>query len=212
MYIDTTSKIVIMKLKAIKVIITGSTEMIGEGVLNICLESRAVKKILVINQKHCHIVHPKLKEIIQENFMDWTGLEEHWEDYNACFFCHNVSAEETTLSLKLATMLNSINQEMVFCYVSAVIRDRLWNDLINLPFQGIYIFRPGYMRPMKGLIHTQQFYNYIGWLYPIGRAVYPNAFCTLQELGESMISVATWGYTKKILEGKDIIQLAQLNA
>ena len=50
-----------MKIKAI---ITGSTGMVGEGVLHVCLNSQNVESVLVINRRPCEIVHPKLKEII----------------------------------------------------------------------------------------------------------------------------------------------------
>ncbi|WP_316744769.1 NAD-dependent epimerase/dehydratase family protein [Pedobacter antarcticus] len=225
-----------MKIKAIKAIITGSTGMVGEGVLRVCLNSDAVKNVLVINRKPCHVIHPKLKEIIREDFMDWTGIEDELEGYNACFFCLGVSSirmpadryyELTyTLTLKLAAVLSERNPDMTFCYISgagtdstekgsskwAKVKGKTENDLMKLPFGEVYAFRPGFIKPIEGLVHTQPFYKYIGWLFPVGRAVYPNGFCTLQEVGESMINAATWGYTKKILEGRDIIQLARLNA
>ena len=48
----------------IRAIITGSTGMVGEGVLHECLSHPEVESILVINRRPCGISHPKLKEII----------------------------------------------------------------------------------------------------------------------------------------------------
>ncbi|MCB0729790.1 MAG: NAD-dependent epimerase/dehydratase family protein, partial [Ignavibacteriae bacterium] len=62
-----------MKIKAI---ITGSTGMVGEGVLHICLNNPNVESVLVINRKSCGVNHPKLKEIIHKDFMDLTEIEE----------------------------------------------------------------------------------------------------------------------------------------
>jgi len=48
----------------IRAVITGSTGMVGEGVLYECLQSPKVEAVLVINRKPCGYSHPKLKEII----------------------------------------------------------------------------------------------------------------------------------------------------
>ena len=45
-----------MKIKAI---ITGSTGMVGEGVLHVCLNSPKVDSVLVVNRKPCGVKHPK---------------------------------------------------------------------------------------------------------------------------------------------------------
>ena len=51
-----------------KVIITGSTGMVGKGVLFECLESQQIDSVLVINRESVNIQHPKLKEIIHRDF------------------------------------------------------------------------------------------------------------------------------------------------
>jgi hypothetical protein len=80
---------------------------------------------------------------------------------------------------------------------------------MKLPFKDVYVFRPGFIKPIKGLSNTHSFYKYIGWLFPIGRAIYPSGFCTLQELAAAMMHVAKQPYPKKVIEGKDIIALAK---
>ena len=54
----------------------------------------------------------------------------------------------------------------------------------------------------------QSLYRYFGWLFPIGRALYPKGFCTLTELGLAMIYVTLNGFKKKVIEGDDIILIA----
>jgi len=78
-----------MKIKAI---ITGATGMVGEGVLHECLLHSEVEQVLVIGRKSCGVTHPKLKEIIHNNFFDVSSLESQLESYNACFFCLGVSS------------------------------------------------------------------------------------------------------------------------
>jgi len=78
-----------MKIKAI---ITGSTGMVGEGVLYICLDSPEVESVSVVNRKPCGVEHPKLKEIIHKDFLDLSPIEDQLTGYNACYFCAGVSS------------------------------------------------------------------------------------------------------------------------
>jgi hypothetical protein len=56
---------------------------------------------------------------------------------------------------------------------------------------------------------VKSYYKFVAWLYPIGRALYPAGFCTLQEVGRAMINAVRKGYPKQVLELKDIVQLAK---
>src|SRR4051794_13643416 len=76
----------------IKVIITGATGMVGEGVLLECLNHPAVEQILVLNRKPGGVSHPKLREIIQPDFFHLLPLAPQLMGYNACFFCLGVSS------------------------------------------------------------------------------------------------------------------------
>ena len=55
-------------MSTIKVIITGATGMVGEGVLFECLQNENVSKILIINRRHYDLQHAKLKELIVPDF------------------------------------------------------------------------------------------------------------------------------------------------
>ncbi len=78
-----------MKIKAI---ITGTTGMVGEGVLHECLLHPDVESVLVINRKSCGVKHEKLKEIIHKDFFDLSPIENQLAGYNACYFCAGVSS------------------------------------------------------------------------------------------------------------------------
>lgn len=218
---------------ALKVIITGATGMVGEGILHECLKHPNVTAVLIINRRSCGITHPKLKEVIHADFFDLHAIEEHLKGYNACFFCLGISSigmQEKeyhrltyTLTLHMAKLLSEFDPTLTFCYVSDVGTDSsekgnsMWarvkgkteNDLLKLPFKQVFAFRPGFIKPTKGLKNAHSFYRYVNWLFPIGRVLYPNGFCTLEELGKAMINAARHGYTHRIIEGKDIISLSK---
>ena len=76
----------------IKLILTGATGMVGEGVLHECLQHNAIKEVLVIGRKPCGYTHAKLKEIIHGNFYDLSPIENQLNGYDACLFCVGVSS------------------------------------------------------------------------------------------------------------------------
>lgn len=217
----------------IRAIITGATGMVGEGVLHECLKHPRVEAVLAINRKPIGFSHPKLREIIHSDFYNFSAIEDQLKNYNACFFCLGVTSigkEEPeyfklthTLTLALARPLSQLNPEMTFCYFSGASTDStekgrtMWarvkgkteNDLMKLPFKNVLTFRPGFIKPIKGLKNTHSFYKYINWMYPIGRALAPGKFCTLKEIGDAMIHSIDVKEDRKILEGKDIIELAK---
>jgi uncharacterized protein YbjT (DUF2867 family) len=215
------------------VIITGATGMVGEGVLHESLNRGDVHKILVINRRPCGVVHPKLQEVIHDNFFDFSPIEHLLSNYDACFFCLGVTSiglnEEQytkfthTLTLHVATTLSSLHSEMTFIYVSgsgtdssekgrsmwARVKGKTENDLAKLPFKQVFAFRPGFMKATPGLKNVLSFYKYVAWIYPIGRALWPGGFCKLSEVGQAMINVAMHGYNKNILEVRDIVNASK---
>ena len=227
-----------MKNKAstkIKVIITGATGMVGEGVLHECLQSEQVESILVLSRKPCGISHSKLKEVLHDNFFNLSSVIDQLVNYNACFFCLGVSSvgmKEAaytkltyTLTLNVANVLSRLNSGMTFCYISgagtdssekgrsiwARVKGKTENELMKLPFKQVFNFRPGIIKPTKGLKNTLSFYKYLGWLFPVIDLFFSKYVCTLKELGLAMIHAATRGYNKQILDVKDIIALAKNN-
>ena len=117
-----------MNNKGIRAIITGTTGMVGEGVLHECLQNPLVEAVLIINRKSLGITHPKLTEIIHADFYDLSPIEKHLGGYNACYFCLGVSSVGMkepayfkvtyTLTMHVAETLSRLNADMVFCYVS----------------------------------------------------------------------------------------------
>jgi len=218
----------------IKAIITGSTGMVGEGVLHICLNNPNVENVLVINRKPCGITHPKLKEIIHKDFMDLTEIENQLVGYNSCYFCAGISSigknEEEfrkityDLTLNFAKTLVKSNSQMVFTYVSgtgtdssekgkimwARIKGKTENDLLKLPFKDAFMFRPGYIQPIKGLKNSYKIYKITSPLYPILEKFFPKHVITLEELGNSMINITQNGYEKKVLENVDMRKIGNI--
>lgn len=212
----------------LKVIITGATGMVGEGVLFECLQNTAVSEVLIINRRHYELQHPKLKELIVPDFFQLEQFAGSLTRYDACFFCAGVSSVgkkedkythltyDTTLAF--AKALVAVNSGIVFTYVSgaqtniegkmmwARVKGRTESDLAKLGFKGEYNFRPGIMQPFPG---QKNWKGYVKFLVKVIKAFTPKSVLSLHEVGLAMINCVTMGYAKNVLEVKDIKQLAQ---
>ncbi|MEI9810516.1 MAG: NAD-dependent epimerase/dehydratase family protein [Bacteroidota bacterium] len=217
----------------LKIILTGATGMVGEGVLHECLQHNDVEQVLVVGRRSCSITHPKLKEIVYPDLYDLSAIEEQLKGYNACLFCLGTSSigkKEPEfykitydLTMSFGHTLSKQNPGMTFCYISgagtdssekgrtmwARVKGKTENDLVKLFLKNTYNFRPGVIQPTKGLKNILSFYKYFGWLIPVIRLLAPKYIVRLKELGLAMINAATTGYEKSILEVKDILSLSK---
>lgn len=216
-----------------RIILTGATGMVGEGVLHECLLHPDVNQVLVINRKPCGVVHPKLKEVIHADFLNLAAVTPQLANLDACFFCAGVSSigmKEAAyhkltydLTVHVAETLAKLNPGMTFCYVSgagtdstekgksmwARVKGKTENKLLGLPFKRVYMFRPALMKATKGAKNTPKIYTALGWTYPIIKTLFPKSACTLKEVGLAMINCAQRGYPKPVLEVSDIMAQAK---
>jgi len=213
-----------------KVILFGSTGMVGQGVLRECLEDAGVDSILLVVRQPAGIASSKVEELVHADFFDWSGVEERFAGYDACFFCLGVSAvgkkaadyRRTTydLTLGVAKMLEQVGSLRTFVYVSgagtnangrqmwARVKGSTENALLAMPFAQVFCFRPGYIQPLHGVRSKIGWYNgfyaALSWAYPLLRRVAGKFVTSSEEMGRAMISVARNGYPKKVLETMDI--------
>ncbi len=216
-----------------KVLLTGATGMVGEGVLHQCTLDTDISEILVLTRKPSGFTHPKVKDLIVPDFYDMSPLEAEVKGYDACLFCLGTTSvgksdEEFykiayTLTMSVANTLVKVNPALTFCYISGAGTDSTekgrtaWartkgkteNDLLKLSFKAVFNFRPGYLHPIKGLKNTLSYYKYITWMYPFFKLIGGNYVSTLADLGTAMIKVCKNGYSKNAIEVPEINQLAK---
>jgi nucleoside-diphosphate-sugar epimerase len=219
---------------SLRVILTGATGMVGEGVLLECLSHPAVAHVLSVSRKPCGVIHDKLRECIVADFLDLDGISEQLRGYDACFFCAGVSswgmseAEYTRvtydITLHFAQTLARAGSQASFVYVSgahtdgsekgrvmwARVKGRTENALQRVGFRKAYSFRPGAMRASPGQRNLKWYYTALSWLYPLLRATLPDHVSTLQVVGRAMINAVLTGYPKQILEVRDINALGAI--
>jgi uncharacterized protein YbjT (DUF2867 family) len=215
-----------------KVIITGTTGMIGRGVLLECLDHQDVSEVLCISRSQTGEKHPKLKELIHADFSDFSSVKAQLSGYDACYHCMGVSSagmsEEKytpltyTFTLALAQALFEINPAMTFIYVSGVGTDStekgriMWarvkgkteNDVLKLGFKQAFMFRPGGIIPKRGVAPrakaTRNALKLLGWILPIMKFFSPDSVLDTTSIGLAMIHLTQKGSEKSILHPVDI--------
>ena len=216
----------------LRIIITGATGMVGEGVLLECLRDPAVEAVLLLSRKPSGYAHPKLRELLHADFQHLAVVETQLTGYNACFYCAGVSSlgisqaeyERITYdtTLAVAQTLLRLNPDLAFCYVTGAGTDnsergrshwartkgRTENALLRLPFRAAYMFRPGFMRATSGQRNVLNMYKYVDWLYPVFRKLTTTYVSTMEEVGVAMLTAVKNGYPKPVLEVRDIVALA----
>jgi uncharacterized protein YbjT (DUF2867 family) len=215
-------------MKQIKVIITGTTGMVGEGVLLECLSNPKVAAVLSVSRRPTGLAHPKLKEYIVKDFLDLKEADAMLSGYDACFFCAGISSigmkepeyaritYDTTIHF--AKILASQNPQMTFIYVSgagtdstekgrlmwARVKGKTENDLQKLPFKKVHNFRPGFMKAVPGQKRTLKLYRAFAWMYPVLKLLFPKSASTLKQVANAMIGCATTDVIKPVMEVSDI--------
>jgi uncharacterized protein YbjT (DUF2867 family) len=215
-----------------KVILFGATGMVGQGCLRECLLDADVESVLAVGRSPTGQQHAKLREIMHDNFFDFSGLESQLTGFDACFFCLGVSSvgisEERyrhltyDLTLAAATTLAKVNPGMVFIYVTgrgtdstergslmwARVKGKTENDLLKLPFKAAYMFRPAGIQPLHGIKSKTAWYQaaYVvaAPVLTLLNRVAPKYVTTTEQVGRAMIKVAKDGYPRPVLESEDI--------
>lgn len=221
-----------MNGKSLKIILTGATGFVGEGVLIETLNHPNVQEVLMVNRKHSDLQHPKLKELIVPDFMNLDAFSKPLSGYDACFFCAGISSagmneQKYTLitydtTMQFARALLVFNPDLVFNFVSgshtdssekgkimwARVKGKTENALMKLPFKKEFNYRPGAMLPSEGQKNVKPFY---GFLVKTIAFLSPKRAVTFTEIAFSMVNAVLSGYPKQVLEIADIKELANLN-
>lgn len=214
-----------------KVILFGASGMVGQGVLRECLRDPAVTEIVAVLRTPLGLGDPKLREVVHEDFTDFSAIEPVLSGADACFFCLGVSSAGMSearyarithdYTLAAAYALVTLNPSMTFVYVSgrgtdsteqgrimwARVKGRVENALLKLPFRA-YMFRPGIIQPLHGIRPKSAVYRAVYTLAapligPI-KWLWPGSIVTTEQVGRAMIRVAREGYPRLILETADI--------
>jgi len=206
--------------------------MVGQGVLRECVLDPDVERILSIVRAPSGRREPKLRELVHNDFFDFSAIENELAGFDACFFCLGISSAGMKeadyrrvtydITLAAARVLARLNPNMTFIYVSgtgtdssekgrsmwARVKGKTENNLLRLTFKGAYMFRPGAIVPLYGAKSktkfVQAFYIVLKPVLPLLYAIFPKYVTTTEQIGRAMLTIAKQGAPKSVLETADI--------
>jgi uncharacterized protein YbjT (DUF2867 family) len=206
-----------------KVILFGSTGMVGQGVLRECLRDPEVTEVLAVTRSATGQQHAKLREIVHKDFKDFSALQ---LDGDACFWCLGVSstgmseADYTRITydytMTAAKVLARPTMTFIFVSGSGAQGNAMWarvkrkteDALFAMPFKQVYVFRPGMIQPLHGIRSRTRLYNVLyPLLYPlilVAKLVTPQFVTNTERVGQAMLRIAKKGFPKRVLENPDI--------
>ena len=219
-----------------RLVIVGATGMVGGYALRYALDNSAVKSVTSIGRKKLVISHPKLKEVLHQNFADCSPLVDVLSGQDAVVFCLGTytgtvsDAELRTITvdytIEFARVLRGSSPEAAFSFLSGSGADPTGrsripfarykgvaeNALLPAGFPRVYIFRPAYIYPVEPRKEPNFSYRLLRTMYPVFRVLFPNQVIRADDLARAMVDAAIHGIGSEhhavVFENRDIRALA----
>ena len=204
--------------------------MIGQLILQQCLKHEDVQKVTTITRRQSGFAHPKLVEIVHNDFMDYAVIADSLKNQDLCFFCIGVYTGQVSREVfrkitvdytrAFAQELAAHSPDVTFCFLSGQGADQsekslimfakdkgiAENFLLSRRFNRTYIFRPAYIYPVTPRKEPNFSYRLMRILYPLVVILYPAVVVTSEVLANAMFDIGMNGGSKTIYENKDIRQ------
>jgi|SRR3984885_1773050 len=219
-----------------RLVIVGATGMVGGYALRYALENPAVASVTAIGRRQLGISHPKLKEVLHQDFADCSSLAEDLAGQHAAVFCLGTytgsvpDAELRTITvdytIEFARVFRGSSPGAAFSFLSGngadpTGRSRLAfarnkgeaeSALLAAGFPGVYIFRPAYIYPVEPRKEPNFNYRLLRMIYPAFRVLFPNQIIRADDLAAAMVDVVVRGAGERrtlVLENRDIREMVE---
>jgi uncharacterized protein YbjT (DUF2867 family) len=218
-----------------RLVIVGPTGMVGGYALRLALDNSVVKSVTSIGRKKVGITHPKLNEVLHQNFADCSALADTLSGQDAAVYClgtytgsvsdaelHTITADYT---IEFARVLHGSSPDAAFSFLSgsgadptgrsrlafARYKGEAEKALLAAGFPRVYIFRPAYIYPVEPRKEPNLSYRLLRTVYPVFRVLFPNQVIRADDLGQAMVDVAVRGRgesSSAVFENRDIRAIA----
>jgi uncharacterized protein YbjT (DUF2867 family) len=213
---DKTGADAVMRVSAVgqkRVVIVGASGMVGGYALRYALNNSTIEQVTSIGRKKLGIPHPKLKEVLHQNFADCSALGGALLGQDAGVYClgtYTGSVSEAELraitadyTIEFARVLRNSSPNSAFSFLSgngadptgrsrfafARYKGEAEKALLAAGFPRVYLFRPAYIYPVLPRQEPNFNYRLIRALYPLFRLLFPNQVIRADDLGWAMVDV-----------------------
>ena len=214
-----------------RLVILGATGMVGGYALRYALEQPSVERVTVISRRTLGISHPKLSEVLHQDFGDCSALASALSDQDAAIFCLGAytgavsdaqfRAVTAGYVIEFARVLRASSPNAAFSFLSGSGADPMGrsrmafarykgeaeNALLASEFSRLYILRPAYIYPVEPRKEPNFSYLILRRIYPVFRALFPNQVIRADDLAQVMVDLVvnrTGVAPSQIFENRDI--------
>jgi uncharacterized protein YbjT (DUF2867 family) len=219
-----------------RIAIVGATGMVGGYALRYALASPAVTSVTSIGRRKVGISHPKLKEVLHEDFADCSALADTLSGQDAAAFClgtYTGAVSDTVFRtitvdypIEFARVLRGSSPTAAFSFLSgsgadptgrsrlafARYKGEAEKALLAAGFPRVYIFRPAYIYPVEPRKEPNFTYRLMRVIYPAFQALFPNQVIRADDLAQAMVDVVVQRAQERqtvVLENRDIRQMVE---
>ncbi len=217
-----------------RLVVVGATGMIGGCALRYTLDHTDVERVTSIGRRKLDISHPKLKEVLHQDFSDCSALAETLSGQDAAIFClgaytgavSDAEFRKVTVDypIEFARVLKRSSPNAAFSFLSgngadptgksrlafARYKGEAEKALLSMGFSSVYIFRPAYIYPVEPRKEPNFSYRLLRVLYPVFRPVFPNLVIRSDDLAKAMVDVLSRKeHQNLILENRDILAMVK---
>jgi len=216
-------------------VIVGASGMVGGYALRYSLDNPAIGVVTDIGRKKLGISHPKLKEVLHQDFTDCSALAQPLTGQDAAIFCLGVYTgavpdpefRKITVdyTIEFARILRASSPAAAFSFLSGMGADQTGRSrvpfarykgeaekaLLAAGFHRLYIFRPAYIYPVKQREEPNFSYRLLRVIYPVFRMLFPNQVIPADDLARAMVNAAVSGKREResvVLENREIRAIA----
>ena len=214
-----------------RLVIVGATGMVGGYALRYALNHADVARVTAVGRRKLDISHPKLREVLHQDFADCSPLAEALSGQDAAVFClgaYTGAVPDAELrritvdyTIEFARVLRNSSGGAAFSFLSgsgadptgrsrmafARYKGEAENALLAAGFPRVYIFRPAYIYPVEPRKEPNFSYRLLRAVYPVFRVLFPNQVIRADDLGQAMVTVVVRGTVEReclVFENRDI--------
>jgi uncharacterized protein YbjT (DUF2867 family) len=219
-----------------RLVIVGATGMVGGYALRYALDNSEVKSVTSIGRKTVGISHPKLEQVLHQNFANCSPLANVLSNQDAVVYClgtytGSVSDEQLRVitadyTIEFARVFRDRSPDAAFSFLSgsgadptgrsrlafARYKGQAEKALLAAGFPHVYLFRPAYIYPVKPRKEPNFNYRLIRAIYPVFRVLFPNQVIRVDDLARAMVDVVlrkTQQSQSVVFENRDIRSMAE---
>jgi uncharacterized protein YbjT (DUF2867 family) len=215
-----------------RIVLTGATGLVGQGVLRTCLDDPAVTAVAALGRRESPLQHPKLQDILVEDFAYLSAVEDRLHPFDACFYCAGAlplgSSEDeyrritVELTTHVAATLARLNPGLRFLYISGAhsdpdsrimplrVKGEAERALAALPLRATML-RTGGVQPSQGerSPHAAMAALYVvgAPLMGLGLGLMPGLITSTERVGRAMLALARMPDPPAVVENREINRL-----